>query len=188
MAQKGLIKLVLETLCLNAGSSNGKFATAKGKPLAKHALGEPASGDFNYCSVVGMLLSLAGHTCPDITYAVNCAARYTFCPKLVYKHTLKQIGCNLKATSYKGLIMKPYEKLLKIDSCSDANSAGMYGHGTMDDPVCVKGLVGNVINMLLKCWQQAQMSKMLKKDTCVVDTKLFLLLSHVLELVMVTNC
>ena len=117
---------------------NGKFTPAEGKPLAKHVDGEPASGDFNYSSVVGMLLYLAGHTCPDITYAISCAARYMICPKLVHKQVLKRIGRYLKATADKGLIMKPSEKLLKIDSFPDADFAGMYGHKAMDDPVCVK--------------------------------------------------
>ncbi len=56
MSQKGLIKQVLETLGLDVGTLNGKFTPAKGKPLAKHVHGEPTSGDFNYRSVVGMLL------------------------------------------------------------------------------------------------------------------------------------
>ncbi len=43
----------------------------------------------------------------------------------------------LRATSDKGLIMKPSEKLLKIDSFPDANFSGMYGHEVMDNPVCV---------------------------------------------------
>ncbi|KAL7462916.1 hypothetical protein ACHAXS_003296 [Conticribra weissflogii] len=38
--------------------------------------------------MVGMLLYLAGHMHPDINYAVNCAARYIFCPKLVHEHAL----------------------------------------------------------------------------------------------------
>ncbi len=107
-------------------------------------------GNFNYSSVVGMLLYLAGHTCPDITYAVNCSARYMFCPKLVYKQALKQIGHSLKATANKGLIMKPSEKLLKIDSFPDVNFAWMYGHKAMDDPVCVKSRTGYVI-MVANC-------------------------------------
>ncbi len=37
-----------------------------------------------------------------------------------------------------GLIMKPPERLLKIDSFHDANFAGMYGHEAMDDLICVK--------------------------------------------------
>ncbi len=48
MTQKGLIKKVLGTLGLNVGTANGKFTPDKGKPLAKHVHGEPASGTFNY--------------------------------------------------------------------------------------------------------------------------------------------
>ncbi len=62
MMHKGLIKQVLETLGLDIGTSNGKFTPAKRKPLAKHVCREPTSGDFNYSSVVGMFLYLAGHT------------------------------------------------------------------------------------------------------------------------------
>ncbi|KAL7448319.1 hypothetical protein ACHAXS_000145, partial [Conticribra weissflogii] len=115
MMQKRLIKQMLETFVLNIGTANGKITPAKGKPLAKHTHGEPGSGNFNYISVVGVFFYLAGHTCPDITYAFICAARYMFCPKIVHKDALKRIGHYLKATSDTGLIMKPSEKLLKID-------------------------------------------------------------------------
>ncbi len=67
MMQQGLIKQVFKTLGLNVGTSNGKFTPVEGKSLAKHAHEEPASGNLNYSSVVGMLLYLAGHTHPDIT-------------------------------------------------------------------------------------------------------------------------
>ncbi len=81
-----------------------------------------------------MLLYLAGHTIPVITYAIISAARCMFCPKLVPKHTLKQIGCFLKATSDEGLIMKPSDKLLTVGSFPDADFAGMYAHEAMNDP------------------------------------------------------
>ncbi len=161
MTQRGLIKRVLETLGLDVGTLNGKFTPAKGKPLVKHVHGEPASGNFNYSSVIGMLLYLADHSGPDITYAVNCATRYMFCPKLVHKHALKGIGCYHKATFDKELIMTPSEKLLKIDSFLDANFAGMYGHEAMDDPVCVKSRTGYVI-MVTNCpimWQSKLQSE-----------------------------
>ncbi len=98
-------------------------------PLPKESLlsNMHRNGNLNYSSVVGMLLYLAGHICPAITYSVNCAARYILCPKLVHKLALKQIGCYSKAASDKGLVMKPSEKLLKIDSFPDADFAGMYG-------------------------------------------------------------
>ncbi len=89
MMQKGLIRQVLETLGLYVETAYGNVIPAKGKPLAKHKHREPAAGNFNYSSVVGMLLYLAGHTCPDTTYAVSCAARHMFCPKHVHKQALK---------------------------------------------------------------------------------------------------
>ncbi len=55
------------------------------------AHGEPVSDNFDQISVVGMPLYLAGHTCPDITNTLNCVTKYIFCPKLVDKHSLKQI-------------------------------------------------------------------------------------------------
>ncbi len=82
---------------------------------------------------------------PDITYDISCAARYMVCPRLVYIHALKQIGHNMKATSGIGLIMKPSDKLTKIDSFQDADFAGMYRHEDIDDPVCVKSRTGYVI-------------------------------------------
>ncbi len=61
-----------------------------------------------------------------------------FSPELVREHALKQIGCYLKATFDMGLIMKPSEKLFKIDSFPDADFVGVYRYEVMDDPVCVK--------------------------------------------------
>ncbi len=155
MMQKGLVNSVFEILGLDVGTANGKFTPVKGKPLDKHAHGEPASGNFNYSSLVGMLLYLADHTCPNITYASNCAIRYMFCPKLMHKQALKQIGRYLKATANKGLIIKPSEKILMIDSFPNANFTGMYRHKVMDDHFCVKRRAGYVI-MVADCpimWQ-----------------------------------
>ncbi len=105
----------METFDFDVGTANGKFTPVKGKPLAKNVHEETTSGDFNYSSVVGMLLNFADQKHPDSTYAVDCTAKHMFCPKLVHKHALKRIGCYLKATSGKGLIMKPFEKLLKLE-------------------------------------------------------------------------
>ncbi len=82
--------------------------------------GEPTSCDFNYSSVVGMLLFLARNTCPDVSSTVKCAAIYTFCQKVVHKCVLMQIGCYLEATFNKELNMKSFDKLLKIASVPDS--------------------------------------------------------------------
>ena len=74
MRQTGLIDRIIEALGLNVGTVNGKFTPTELKPLVRDEDGEEAHGDFNYSSVVGMLLYLSGHSRPEIAYAVNSAA------------------------------------------------------------------------------------------------------------------
>ncbi len=62
MNQTGLIKRVIEPLGLDDGYAEGKHTPAKSKPLEKDADGEGVHGGFGYCSIVGMLLHLSGHT------------------------------------------------------------------------------------------------------------------------------
>jgi hypothetical protein len=92
MKQTGLIKQVIEAVGLDDGFSKGKFTPSEAKPLTKDPDGEGAHGGFSYSSIVGMLLHLSGHTRPDIAYAVNCCARYMFCPIHSHELALKRIG------------------------------------------------------------------------------------------------
>lgn len=144
MRQDGLIDRVIESLGLDDGMAKVKWTPADGNPLVKDEDGEPASGQFSYSSVVGMLLYLAGHTRPDIAYAVNCCARYMFNPKHIHELALKRIGRYLKATRRRGLILNP-SKELRIDNYPDADFAGMYGHEKPTDPSCVKSRTGYTI-------------------------------------------
>jgi hypothetical protein len=100
---------------LDDGYAKGKHTPVKTKPLVKDADGEAAHGRFSYSSVVGMLLYLYSHTLPDIAYAVNCCARYMFCPKHSHELTLKCIGRYLKKTSDRGMVMNPSTDNYKID-------------------------------------------------------------------------
>ena len=98
MKQVGLIDCVIETLVLDNGMAKGKSTPDKSTPLVKNTDGEAACGSFSYSSIVGMLLYLSGHTRLDIAYAVNCCARYMFCPKHSHETALKRICRYLKAT------------------------------------------------------------------------------------------
>jgi hypothetical protein len=92
LTQTGLIGRVLDALALHASYTSAKDNPAKTTPLPKDADGEPPDPCINYPSVVGMLLYLAGHTHPDITFAVHQYARYTFKPTKRHCQALKSIG------------------------------------------------------------------------------------------------
>ena len=145
MRQDGLIDRVLSALGLDDGMATPKYTPSDGTPLVRDEDGEMATGQFGYSSVVGMLLYLAGHSRPDIAYAVNCCARYMFAPRKLHEVALKRIGRYLKATKSRGLVLNPSKELCKIDCYPDADFAGMYGHEKPTDPSCVKSRTGFVI-------------------------------------------
>jgi len=139
-----MIKHIIEALELDNGAK-GKFIPSDSKPLVKDINGDLASGAFSYSSVVGMLLYLSRHTRPDITFAVNCCARYIFCPKHLHELALKRKGRCLKQTPDKGMVMNPSSDVCKIDTYLDADFAGMYGHEEHIDPACAKSQIGFII-------------------------------------------
>jgi hypothetical protein len=151
MKQTGLIDRCIEAMGLDIGQINSKWTPAEAKPLVKDEDGENARGDFNYASVVGMLLYLSGHSRPEISYAVNQCARYMFCPKRSHEEALKRIGRYLKATRDRGLIINPklgdLKQGLKVDAYPDADFAGLYGHEKPSDPTCVKSRTGYCITV-----------------------------------------
>ena len=146
MKQTGLIDRVIVAVGLDTKMATPKWTPCERTPLVKDEDGEPATGEFSYASAVGMLLYLAGHTRPDIAYAVNCCARYMFNPRKSHEVAVKRIARYLKATRTRGLIFKPSSEL-RIDCFPDADFAGLYGHEKNNDPVCAKSRTGFVINV-----------------------------------------
>jgi hypothetical protein len=145
MKHTGLIKQVIKALGLDDGLVKGKYTPSESKPLVKDLNGEAASGAFSYSSVVGILLYLSGHTCPDITFALNCCARYMFCPKHLHELALKCIDHYLKQTSDRRMVISPSSDVFKIDAYPDADFAGMYSPEDHTDPACAKSRTGFII-------------------------------------------
>ena len=54
--------------------------------------GESCNTQFNYSSIVGILLYLQNYSRLELTFAVSQYARYTYCPKLSHEKVLKRIG------------------------------------------------------------------------------------------------
>ncbi|KAL7478951.1 hypothetical protein ACHAW6_004704 [Cyclotella cf. meneghiniana] len=83
--------------------------------------------------VVGMLLYLCGHSCPDIAFTIHQVARYTFKPTHWHELALSCIGHYLKGAKDEGLIMSPSLDP-HVDCFPDADFAGLYGHEDSQDP------------------------------------------------------
>ena len=150
MTQTGLIDRVIRALGLNLGNITLKWTPASREPLVKDLNGPPATGEFNYASVVGMLLYLSGNTQSDLAYAVNCCARYMTNARESHEVGCKRIGRYLKSTRLRGTIIQPVlgaSRSLRIDCYPDADFAGLYGYERYDDPTCVKSRTGFVITL-----------------------------------------
>jgi hypothetical protein len=144
----GTLSFTQTALGLHSSYSTKKDTPAEPTPLPKDANGEPADPTIHYASVIGMLLYLAGHSRPDIAFAVHQCARYTFKPTKKHVAALKHIGCYLKGTRDKRIFMRPLPDL-KVDCYPDADFAGIYNHEDSHDPHCVRSRTGYVIFLLV---------------------------------------
>ena len=90
--------------------------------MGKDLDGEPMNhNEFNYRSVVGMLLYLSGNTRPDITFAVSQVARFTHNPKKSHATAIKMIVRYLAVTIEKGIIIPPFKGDLALRCYVDAD-------------------------------------------------------------------
>ena len=103
MHQKGLINKIIETTKMT--SCNPNYTPAMQEALGSDPEGEEWSNeDWNYASVVGMLLYVSNNTRPDIAFAVSQVARFASKPKVSHARAIKSIVRYLKGTMDKGLI------------------------------------------------------------------------------------
>ena len=146
LTQSGLANKIVEALGIQ--DSNPKLTPAPIEPLGRDLNGTTFSQDFNYASVVGMLMYLCMHSRPDISFAVNQCARYTHCPTQKHAAYLKRIGKYLKGTSEKGLLINPpKDENLNLTCFVDADFAGLWNREDEQDPHCVRSRGGWVITM-----------------------------------------
>ena len=90
ISQKGLITKIIQTTKMTNCKPNWT-------PTTQVALGSDLEGelynqkDWNYASVLGMLLYLSNDTRPDITFAVSQVAQFTAAPKVSHAKAIKSI-------------------------------------------------------------------------------------------------
>ena len=147
LSQSGLINRILSAMGLE--KCNSTRTPADTKPLGSDMHGNACSrqGRWQYSSVVGMMLYLAGNTRPDIAFAVNQAARHTHHPCAVHEEALVKIARYLQGTKDKGLRFHPSgsDQPPRLDAYCNADFAGLWGSEATDDPTCVKSQTGFVI-------------------------------------------
>ena len=101
--QKGLTTRIFTALGLDNSLSTRLSTPTEVGPLPKDVHGVLATGNIKYPAVVGMLLYLCSHSCPDIAFASHQVARCTFKPTHRHELALVCIGCYLKGTKDEGL-------------------------------------------------------------------------------------
>lgn len=144
LLQIGLIDRIVNAMGLQ--DANGKDTPAEVKPLVRDEGGDLRTEDWNYASVVGMLLYLSNNSRPDLTYAVNQCARYSRDPRKSHEQALKRIGRYLIQTKEKGLIVKP-SGTLKLECFADADYAGLWSYVDSTDPVSVRSRTGYLMTL-----------------------------------------
>ena len=144
LQQPGLIERIIKALGVD--ESNPKLTPCPTSPLQRDIRGRPFSAEFNYASVVGMLMYLCNNSRPEIAFAVNQCARYTHSPTELHAKYLKHIGKYLKKTSDKGLILNPDKNTaLDIVCYADADFAGLWNKDEEHDPHTVRSRAGWII-------------------------------------------
>ena len=144
LTQKGLIDKIIAT----AGMENCNSAKelAKERPLGRDLHGVAFNEDWNYASVISMLLYVASNSRPDIAFAVHQCARFTHNLKQLHAVTVKRIIRYLSRTKGKGLVMQPDQEM-KLDCYIDADFAGLWGVKDLNDSICVRSHTGYIITL-----------------------------------------
>lgn len=144
LSQPGLTDRIISALGLE--DSNPKWTPTSGDALGSDKNGAPFSENWDYRSLIGMLLYLSNNSRPDIAFAVHQCARFSHAPKQSHAIAVKAIGRYLLRTRTQGLILKPSGDLA-IDCYVDADFAGLWTHEDDQDPICVKSRTGYLITI-----------------------------------------
>ena len=142
LTQTGLINKILSNSNIKSCKpvSTPAVTTSLGQDLDRKAFSE----EWEYASIVGMLMYLGQNTRPDIAFVVHQCARFTHNPKHSHAVGVKRIIRYLQGTKDKGMILCPNDSL-EANCYVDADFAGLWGVEYDQDPICVKSRSGYLI-------------------------------------------
>ncbi len=99
---------------------------------------------WNYRSVIGMLMFLASSTRPDILFAVHQCAKFNSSPRKSHDIAVKRVGRYLRRTRDKGIIFKP-DRTNALNCYVDADFAGTFSQETAHEKASVLSRTGYTI-------------------------------------------
>ena len=142
LTQHGLVKKILEATKMQDCKANALPSAIVG--LGSDPEGMPMTEEWNYRSIIGMLLYLSTNTRPDIAFAVSQAARFSNEPKQSHAKAVKTIIRYLKGTQDKGTIVHK-TKTLDVTLFCDADFAGLYKREPDTNQDAVRSRTGFVV-------------------------------------------
>ena len=144
MSQSGLIKKIIATAGME--DCNPNHTPAMKEALGKDPEGESMEDDWNYRSIVGMLLYLSNNTRPDIMFAVSQVARFSYAPKKSHATAVKTIVRYLAGSKERGTIFEQ-PKDLNLKCYVDADFCGLFNKDPPEDPSSAKSRTGYIISV-----------------------------------------
>jgi hypothetical protein len=145
LTQATLIERILKVLRLSESVKTKKVPATE--TLAACKTCPPHPEEWNYRSVVGMMLYLAMNTRPEISLAVHQAARFSNNPRDLHTKALLQVGKYLLATRSQGMILSPNRASMHLDMYCDADFSGVYKTEDNSDPQSAKSRSGFLITV-----------------------------------------
>ena len=142
LTQRGLIDKVIRVTGLENCKPN--VVPCVQTALGSDPDGSPMSDEWNYLSVVGMLLYLACNSRPDIAFAVSQVARFSNNPKASHAKAVKTIVRYLAGTRNQGTILRPSGGLL-FELFVDADFCSLHGVEDSRNPISAKSRTGYII-------------------------------------------
>ena len=144
LKQTHLTATIIEALSLTDAHAKDTPASAS---LGKSPDSPPFDNvEFNYRSVIGMLIYLGGNSRMDCSFAIHQCARFSADPRFIHAEAVKRIGRYLAGTKDKGFILQPTKKM-NLDCYVDADFAGLWGTEEAHDPTSVRSRAGFLLTL-----------------------------------------
>jgi hypothetical protein len=147
LTQPRMVQRILDMVGL--GSTDERVKMHDTPACDRHLLDQDPDGlsrvsGWNYRSVVGSLSYLQAMIRPDLTMAVQQAARFCNDPLKQHEEAVKRICRYLLKTKDKGIVFKP-DKSKGLECYVDADWAGSWQHRSSHDPLSARSRTGYVI-------------------------------------------